>query len=154
MASEASAGHSQPDQLTRAIADRLHSAAIRVLRRVRVADQESGISAARLSALSVIVFAGPLPLGRLARLEQVRPPTMTALVRALEEAGLARRRTDPGDARVVRVEATPRGRRTLARARARRLEILAGVLADLAPAEREAVGRAADVLLDALRERS
>jgi DNA-binding MarR family transcriptional regulator len=133
-----------------AVADLLHSAAIRVLRRVRTVDEESGLSAARLSALSVIVYGGPLPLGRLARIEQVRPPTMTALVRALEEAGLVRRTADPGDARVVRVEATAKGRRTLEQARARRLEILAAVLAELSPAERRTVERAAGTLLDAL----
>ena len=61
-----------------AIADRLHSAAIHVLRRVRKQDAASGEGPARLSALSVLVFGGPMTLGQLAVAEQVKPPTMAA----------------------------------------------------------------------------
>jgi hypothetical protein len=48
------------------VADRLHSAAIHVLRRAGDEDAASGLSRARLSALSVVVFRGPLTLGDLA----------------------------------------------------------------------------------------
>ncbi len=44
------------------IADRLHSAAIHLLRRVRKQDAASGEGPARLSALSVLVFGGPMTL--------------------------------------------------------------------------------------------
>ena len=74
-----------------AVADALHSAAIHLLRRVREEDEEAGVGPARLSALSVLVFAGPQRLTDLARAEQVRPPTMTKVVTGLEGAGLARR---------------------------------------------------------------
>ena len=47
-------------------ADRLHSAAIHLLRRLRREDAATGLSAPRLSALSVVVFGGPLTLGELA----------------------------------------------------------------------------------------
>ncbi|MGZ6143541.1 MAG: hypothetical protein ACXWLM_09385, partial [Myxococcales bacterium] len=57
------------------VADRLHSAAIHVLRRVRAEDTRTGLSPARLSALSVVVFGGPLTLGRLAAAEKVSAPT-------------------------------------------------------------------------------
>src|ERR671924_776068 len=90
-------------------ADRFHSAAIHALRHVRREDPASGLSAARLSALSVLVFGGPRTLGELAAAERVRPPTMTNTVRGLEEAGLVRREADPHDGRVVRVEATAKG---------------------------------------------
>src|SRR5437868_13069961 len=102
------------------VADRLHSAAIHLLRFVRREDTRSGLSAPRLSALSVIVFAGPLTLGELAAAEQVRPPTMTRLVAALEAEGLVERVPDPRDGRVVRVRATARGRRLLMAGRAGR----------------------------------
>src|SRR5688572_17075132 len=81
-------------------ADRLHSAAIHLLRRLRREDAKTGLSAPRLSALSVVVFAGPLTLGELAAAEQVRPPTMTRLVSALEAEGLVTRETDPDDGRL------------------------------------------------------
>src|SRR5687768_17230834 len=116
------------------VADRLHSAAIHLLRRLRVEDEALGISAPRLSVLSVLVFAGPKRIGELARIEQVEPPTMTRLVDGLVRDGLAVREADPDDARAVRVRATPAGRRTLQRGRARRLERLAVALRDLSPA--------------------
>src|SRR5687768_18394616 len=59
------------------VADALHSAAIHLLRGVRKEDVQTGVGPARLSALSVLVFAGPMRLTDLARIEQVKPPTMT-----------------------------------------------------------------------------
>lgn len=107
------------------VADRLHSAAIRLLRTLRKADAASGVSAARLSALSVLVFGGPLALGELAAAEQVRPPTMSRIVAGLEAEGLVRREVDPEDRRLVRVRATGKGVRLLERARRRRVADLA-----------------------------
>jgi DNA-binding transcriptional ArsR family regulator len=69
-------------------ADRLHSAAIHLLRGLRKRDRESGIGPAQLSALSVLAFGGPRSLAELADAEQVRPPTMSRIVAALERAGL------------------------------------------------------------------
>src|ERR671934_687532 len=107
-------------------ADRFHSAAIHALRHVRRDDPETGLSAARLSALSVLVFGGARTLGELAAAEHVRPPTMTRIVRALEEDGYVRREHDPADGRVVRLHATAEGERVLWAARERRVERLAG----------------------------
>jgi DNA-binding MarR family transcriptional regulator len=73
------------------LADQLHSAAIHLLRQLRKEDDASGLSAPRLSALSVVVFGGPITLGALARAEQVKPPTMTRLVDALEKDGYVKR---------------------------------------------------------------
>ena len=50
------------DQELHALATRLHAAAIRLLRTLRREDDGTGLSAPRLSALSVIAFAGPLSL--------------------------------------------------------------------------------------------
>jgi DNA-binding MarR family transcriptional regulator len=132
-----------PAEQVRAAADLLHSAAIHLLRGVGEADAESGISAARLSALSVIVFRGPLTLGELARAEGVRSPTMSGIVDGLQEAGLATRRRDPDDRRAVLVEATPEGELLLQAGRARRIERLARSLEELEPEELEAVARGA-----------
>src|SRR5271157_4062897 len=103
------------------IADQLHSAAIHLLRRVRKQDAATGEGPARLSAMSVLVFGGPMTLGELAAAEQVRPPTMTRVVTGLEQGGLARRVADPMDARRVRVCATRKGVRLLQRGRKRRI---------------------------------
>lgn len=134
-----------PDDASVEVADRLHSAAIHLLRAVAKEDARSGLSAPRLSALSVVVFAGPLMLGRLAEAERVKPPTMTRTVDALEAAGLVRRL--PGDdRRSVVVEATAKGRTTLAAARARRIERLAAALDELTAAERSVLAEAAPLL--------
>ena len=135
------------------MADRLHSAAIHLLRRLRVEDEALGISAPRLSALSVLVFAGPKRIGELARLEQVEPPTMTKLVDALVRDGLVVREPDPDDARAVQVRATPTGARTLRRGRAKRVETLRARLATLSPAELAALGEGVDVLERILQDR-
>src|SRR5687768_6435842 len=133
------------------VADRLHSAAIHLLRALRRVDDETGLSAPRLSALSVVVFAGPLTLGALAAAEGVRPPTMTRLVTGLEQDGLVRRRPDPGDARLTLVSATARGRALLARGRARRAGLLEARLRELPDAELATLGDAATLMEEIAR---
>jgi DNA-binding MarR family transcriptional regulator len=135
-------------------ADRLHSASIHVLRRVAREDPASGLSAARLSALSVLVFGGPRTLGELAATEQVRPPTMTNIVRALEDDGLVRREPDPQDGRVTRVFATSKGTRVLQRARERRIANLAERLSRLDPGEVRRIREAAELIEWALAQES
>jgi DNA-binding MarR family transcriptional regulator len=117
------------------LADRLHSTAIHLLRRVAREDAVSGLGGPALSALSVVVFAGPITLGRLAEAERVRPPTMTRTVHGLEAAGLVRRAPDPDDGRVVNVRATRRGESVLHAARARRVAALASGLRALSEHE-------------------
>jgi DNA-binding MarR family transcriptional regulator len=127
-------------------ADRFHSAAIHALRFVAREDPASGLSAARLSALSVLVFGGPKTLGELAAAERVRPPTMTGIVRALEEAGLVRRAADERDGRVVRMHATAKGKRVLERARERRIAKLAERLSGLDEHDLARVREAAELV--------
>lgn len=134
-----------------AVADRLHSAAIHLLRRLRTEDDALGISPPRLSALSVVVFAGPLQIGALARAEGVAAPTMTRLVDGLERDGLVARAPDPVDGRAVVVRATAKGTRVLQRGRARRVQALAEGLRTLAPAELDALARGVDALQGMLR---
>jgi DNA-binding MarR family transcriptional regulator len=131
-------------------ADRFHSAAIHALRHVRREDPASGLSVARLSALSVLVFGGPRTLGELAAAEQVRPATMTRIAQSLVEDGYARRAADPADGRVVRLSATAKGRRVMQRGRERRVANLARLLARLSPQEVAHVHEAAELVERAL----
>lgn len=133
------------------LADRLHSASIHLLRGLRRVDDRSGLSAPRLSALSVVVFAGPLRLGDLARAEQVRAPTMTRLVQELEREGLVRRRPDPQDARASRIEATAKGKRLLMQGRRQRVAALSDRLSKLSVAQLEALREGVDVLESVVR---
>ena len=129
-----------------AVADRLHSAAVHLLRRVRLRDKDSGISPARLSALSVLVFVGHRTLGELATAEQVRPSTMSVIVRALQDGGLVSRKPSRDDARAVILRATAKGTRVLGRARQRRLALLEDLLESCTPREVETLGRAAELI--------
>ena len=135
----------------REAADRIHSASIHLLRRVREVDAEAmELSPARASALSVLVFGGPRALTARATAERVTPATMSRLVDAMEREGLVRRERDATDGRSIRLEATAKGRRILERGRARRLDLLETLLADATAAEVEAVRTAADVVERAL----
>jgi DNA-binding MarR family transcriptional regulator len=130
-------------------ADAIHSAAIHLLRHVAREDPASALTRSRLSALSVIVYAGPLGLNELAAAEQVRPPTMTKIVYALEDAGLVQKRWQ---GRGVRLTATARGRRVLEQARRRRLALLTRRLERLAPGEVATVAKAAELIERALQD--
>lgn len=129
-----------------AVADRLHSAAIHLLRRVRTRDTESGVGPAQLSALSVLVFAGPRSLGELAAAEQVRPPTMSRIVAGLMRAGLVRRHVTKEDRRRLRLEATAKGTDLLWAARKRRVESLAETLRHLPADQVEQLRQAAELI--------
>ncbi|HKT08177.1 MAG TPA: MarR family transcriptional regulator [Gemmatimonadaceae bacterium] len=129
-----------------AVADRIHSAAIHILRRVRREDPGMGLSGPRASALSVVVFGGPVTLGALAAAEQVRPPTMTHLVRALERMGLVTRVPDPDDGRIVRIAATRRGKALLEAGRARRVNALSRQLRTLPKRDLAVLAHAAELL--------
>lgn len=128
------------------VADHLHSSAISLLRALRRQDDKWGLSAPRLSALSVVVFAGPIKLGDLARAEQVRPPTMTKLVRALESARLVSRKVDAEDGRVTWITATERGRALLMKGRAERVKALTKRLSELSQSEIESLERASTLI--------
>jgi DNA-binding MarR family transcriptional regulator len=113
------------------LADRLHSVAIHLLRRVRRVDEATGLTAAKLSALSVVVFGGPISLNALAAAEQVRPPSMTRTVRELEADGLVSRHADEADRRVTNIRATAKGKRLLQQGRSARIGLLAQWLREL-----------------------
>jgi DNA-binding MarR family transcriptional regulator len=127
------APHPDPENL----AELLHLTAIRLLRTLRRVDESSGLTAPRLSALSVIVFNGPITLGKLAEAEQVRPPTMTRIVNALEDQELVVKAQDPGDGRLIRIAATIKGKRMLIRGRARRVQSLTEQIRHLEKVEQE-----------------
>jgi DNA-binding MarR family transcriptional regulator len=127
-------------------AARLHSAAIRLLRGVRVVDAETGLSAPKLSALSVLHFGGPMSLTALARAEQVTPPTMSKLVADLEAEGLVAKRADRADRRGLRIEVTAKGRALMEEGRRRRLALLTRRMAKLSRAERDQLDAAAALM--------
>jgi len=136
----------KPEARATALADQLHSSAIHLLRQLRKEDDASGLSAPRLSALSVVVFGGPLTLGQLAAAEQVKPPTMTRIVTGLEKDGLVQRLGDARDRRLTLIRSTAKGRSVLAAGRARRVEKLAAAVGRLRGSELAELTRGVQLL--------
>jgi DNA-binding MarR family transcriptional regulator len=141
-----------PRQGPSEVADALHGAAIRLLRRARKVDPASGLGPAQLSVLSVLVFGGRTTIGGLADAEQVSAPTVSRIVTSLERLGLVQRVAGSDDRRTVLVEATASGEDLMQRARARRVEDIARRLTAVAPADLALLGDAARVLRRALEE--
>lgn len=144
------AGRRQAEAIV--IADRLHSAAIHLLRRVRKQDVATGEGPARLSALSVLVFGGPKTLKELAAAEQVKPPTMSRIVAGLARSRLIHIEQDPEDARRVRIHATAKGTQILQKGRERRIAYLAEHLHRLTPLELSHLGKAVEILARLLKD--
>lgn len=134
------------------VADRLHSAAIHLLRRVRKQDVATGEGPARLSALSVLVFGGPKTLKELAAAEQVKPPTMSRIVAGLVRSRLIHTEQDPNDARRMRIYATPKGTQILQKGRELRIAYLAEHLDRLSALELSQLGEAVEILARLLKD--
>ncbi len=129
-----------------ALSDRLHSAAIHLLRRVRKQDVATGEGPARLSALSVLVFGGAKTLGELAAAEQVKPPTMSRIVAGLVRSRLVTVTADAHDARRMQIRATAKGTRLLHKGRQLRIAYLASHLSSLTPEELVKLGEGVGML--------
>ncbi len=125
----------------------LHSGAIHLLRGLRRVDRLSGLTPARLSALSVLVFGGPCTLGRLAKTEDVAGPTMTRIVDGLETQGLARRTAHPDSARSVLISATAAGTELMHAAAQQRIDAIVVALGALPARDQQRLGSAAPALL-------
>ena len=134
------------DYRTEQMAAQLHSVSMRMLRMLRREDEEAGMSASRLSALGVIVFAGPISLNALSDAEHVRAPTMSRIVEHLVQDGLATREADSKDRRSVRIAATEAGRALLDEGRTRRVKAIGGRLQKLADSERRALHRGLELM--------
>jgi len=140
------------DQARKEVADKLHSAAIHLLRYARKQDVLSQEGPARLSALSVLVFGGgPMTLGQLAAAEQVKPPTMSRIVAGLKKSGLVKVEGDTGDARRISVRATDKGRKLLKEARERRIQALTDLITEVSEPEARVLREAAEIVERSIR---
>jgi len=99
----------------------------------------AGLSLTSAATLASLERLGPCRLTTLAAREGVTQPAMTQLIARMEQAGLVERTADPDDGRVVRVQITDAGRDLLGGRRAARAERIAGLLAMLSPADRDAL---------------
>ena len=124
----------------------LHSNAIHLLRNVRSEDTAMGIGPAQASALSVLVFGGPLSLNELAAAEQVKPPTMSRIVEALVREGLVKREANKQDRRSITISSTEKGTRIMHEGRNRREKRLIRILSQLDSGQVNCLGEASAIL--------
>lgn len=129
---------------------RLRLAVGRLARRLRQ-EAEIDVTPSQLSALATLDRGGNMTIGELAAIESIRPPTMTRIVAALEEAALVRRSTDPDDRRACRVSITDKGVAAVQQIRDARSAFLAARLGALDEREIESI-RAALPALERLLE--
>ena len=129
------------------VATKLNSAAIHLLRGLSATDRLSGLTGARLSALSVVVFGGPCTLRELADAEGVTSPTMSRVVDGHVEPGLAHRTQHPDSARKILVTATDEGHALMQAARQRRVDVISAALDELPAGQRRAITQASSALL-------
>jgi DNA-binding MarR family transcriptional regulator len=127
-------------------ASALNSGAIHLLRSMAPVDRLCGLTPARLSALSVLVFGGPRTLGALAAAEGVAGPTMTRIVDGLIGEGLAERRPHPTDGRAVTIVATEAGDSLMRAAQGRRTDAIVTGLSRLPTQERDLLVSAAALI--------
>ena len=97
-------------------------------------------------------MSGPKTLGQLAAAEQVRAPTISRLAAEMERIGLIRRRSDPDDGRVVRVEMTAKGRRVLGKGRELRIADIEGRVRRVDPRDVDALECAVGIIEGMLRD--
>jgi DNA-binding MarR family transcriptional regulator len=129
------------------LANALRPSVMRLARRLRqMRDDSLDLNSNQLSAMSVLLNQGDLPMGELAALEKVQPPSMTRIVNGLEERGLVTRQADPHDRRSARVSLTEPGRQILLANRRRRDQWLAVRLAELDPDERDVLRQCVRIL--------
>ncbi|MDR1999682.1 MAG: MarR family transcriptional regulator [Frankiaceae bacterium] len=134
------------------LASALRQATLRLTRRLRSQRADMSVSVTQLMALGTLLNHGPMSAGALAAHERVQPPSMTKILAALEEHGLAQRRQDPTDRRQIIVQATPAGEALMAQERMMREAWLAPRLAALTADERRALRKATPVLLRLAQE--
>ncbi|HEY3261402.1 MAG TPA: MarR family transcriptional regulator [Pseudonocardiaceae bacterium] len=128
------------------LASRLRLAVVRLNRRLRAQRNDSSMTLTQMSALSCLKKFGPLTPGELAARERVQPPSMTRVIAALEEHGLATRQPHPSDGRQAIVTITEQGVSYLAADAAARERWLDQRVAELTDGERELLARAVEVI--------
>jgi DNA-binding MarR family transcriptional regulator len=105
------------------------------------------LSFTTLSVLDTLAVSGPKRLTDLVRTEQISQPGLTQLVARLERDGLVERHPDPADGRAVLIHITESGRQVPRARHEDRGRHLLPLLAQLAPAERQAIAAALPALV-------
>ena len=111
-------------------------------RRIRPSYHSTRLTAARMSALRVIIDNDATTGGQIAQAEQVTQATITRMLDGLDESGFVEREPSKRDRRIVDVRATAAGRAAFREAVDSQIELVAGDLANLDAKDRTKVAEA------------
>lgn len=118
-----------------------------VLTRLLVNQLGGELSRTEVGLLNTL-SGGPRRITELAELERLAQPTMTLLVKRLEQQGLVNRERQPDDGRVVLVNLTDAGSLALEHYRARASAALGAYLAEMSDEQVEALAAATETLAE------
>lgn len=138
------------------IAEQLPSRAVVLVRLLVKQVRNREISRTEMEVLSILT-EGPRRITELTELEGIAQPTMTLLVKRLEERGWVQREGLPDDGRVVMISLTEAGGAAQQRFRARFLEAMRTDLQELSDQQLQALSVATETLssfVDNLRQRT
>jgi DNA-binding MarR family transcriptional regulator len=119
---------------------------VRLSRRLRSQRTDETVSLSQISAMATLHRCGPMTPSELAASERVRPPSMTRVIAALEEAGWVSRRDHPTDGRQSIIELSASGAELLAAEVTAKERWLNKRLAELTDPERETLARATEII--------
>ena len=140
--------HPRHDQIER-LSEALRIALKGLVRQMRrdTDRQEQGLSLMQSLLLHQIHEHPGIGVAELARMQQVRSPTMSGQVKALEAAGLVERTApQPDDRRRSGLRVSPAGIQALQQLRDRRHDWLSQRITRLSPAQMDALAGAIDAL--------
>lgn len=132
-------------------AKRFRMEVLRLARRIGEVRITELVSETQFDVLTHLHDRGSATPSDLARMESVSPPAIIRTVNALEAAGLVRRVGDPLDGRRVIVEVTDAGHDLIDETRNRRNARMRAEFAELAPEDRAAFVRVAELMSKMLR---
>jgi DNA-binding MarR family transcriptional regulator len=123
-------------------------AVTQLARKLRSKRPKASVTVAAVGLLASLHQHGPMPAAALARLQNLKPQSVTRLIARLDKDGLIRRAPDPADQRALLISITDQGRRALKTDMQARREWLGAAIAEtLSPAERLKLTEAAFYML-------
>jgi DNA-binding MarR family transcriptional regulator len=139
--------HAHSDRVAR-LSEDLRTALKGIVRQMRrdTERQEPGLSMMQAMLLHLIHEHPGIGVAELARMQQVRSPTMSGQVKALEAAGLVARAASSHDRRRTGLHVSPAGHAALRQLRDLRHDWLSQRIARLSPDQMDALAGAIDAL--------
>ncbi len=106
------------------------------------------LSSSQFEVLWYVAAAGSTPMEAIALHLGVKPPSVTALIAALERKGLVNRTRDLHDRRIVSVVLTPAAKRRLASIKKRKEQIFESLFSKLSASDRKELIRLLTLLTE------